>query len=79
MIRVPGARGSLEKARGLGADVRVIYSTLDAVALAQKMPEREVVLAAVGFETTAPATGAAILAAQKAGLRNFSVLASHMR
>lgn len=89
MLRVPGgsngkaqAKGgipnnSLEKARAAGADVRVIYSTLDAVKLAQKMPERQVVLGAVGFETTAPASAAAVLAAQALDLRNFSILASH--
>lgn len=79
MIRVPGRSGSLEKARSRGADVRVIYSTLDAVAWAQKLPERQVVLGAVGFETTAPATAAAILEARRLGLGNFSVLASHKR
>lgn len=79
MIRVPGRAGSLEKARSNGADVRVIYSALDAVKWAQKLPEREVVLGAVGFETTAPATAAAILAAKQAGVKNFSVLASHKR
>jgi len=86
MLRVPGrgqpnAKGtltdSLEKARASGADVRVIYSTLDAVKLAQKSPERQIVLGAVGFETTAPATAAAVLAAQAADVRNFSILASH--
>lgn len=79
MIRVPGRTGSLEKARSTGADVRVIYSTLDAVNLAQANPQRQVVLAAVGFETTAPATAAAILEAKRRDLRNFSVLASHKR
>jgi hydrogenase expression/formation protein HypD len=77
MLRVPSRRGSLEKARAQGADVRVIYSTLDAVAWAQKLPGRQVVLGAVGFETTAPATAAAVLQAEAQGLTNFSVFASH--
>jgi hydrogenase expression/formation protein HypD len=77
MLRVPSRNGSLEKARAAGADVRVIYSTLDAVKWAQKLPERQVVLGAVGFETTAPATAAAVLQAQTLDLRNFSILASH--
>ena len=79
MLRVPGRTGSLEAARGRGADVRVIYSALDAVKLAQREPTRQVVLAAVGFETTAPATAAAIDAAERLGLGNFTVLASHKR
>ena len=77
MLRVPSKTGSLERARAQGADIRVIYSTLDAVAWAKKMPERQVVLGAVGFETTAPATAAAVLQAQAMDLRNFSVLAAH--
>ncbi|MFG0248080.1 MAG: hydrogenase formation protein HypD [Phycisphaeraceae bacterium JB051] len=77
MIRVPGQSSSLERARSEGADVRVVYSTMDAVKLAQKHPEKQVVFAAVGFETTAPATAAAIKLAAKRKLENFTVLASH--
>ena len=77
MLRVTGARGSLELARSDGADVRVIYSAMDAVKLAIQTPHREVVFAAVGFETTAPATAAAVLEAERCGLINFLVLASH--
>lgn len=77
MIRVPGARGSLEQARGDGADVRVVYSSMDAVDIAHNEPGREVVFAAVGFETTAPATAAAIDRAETLGLKNFAALASH--
>jgi hydrogenase expression/formation protein HypD len=77
MLRVPGQSGSLERARSDGADIRVIYSTLDAVRIAAKEPRRQVVLGAVGFETTAPATAAAVLQAEAMDLRNFSVLASH--
>jgi hydrogenase expression/formation protein HypD len=79
MLRVPGLGGSLEGARAEGADVRVIYSTLDTVTLARSLPTRQVVLAAVGFETTAPATAAAILAAESLRLKNFSVMTSHKR
>ena len=77
MLRVTGGRGSLERARGDGADVRVIYSATDAVATAAARPQRLVVLAAVGFETTAPATAVAILEARRLGLTNFFVYASH--
>lgn len=79
MLRVPGRRGSLEQARSQGADVRVVYSAMDAVAQAESQPSREVVLAAVGFETTAPATAAAVLRASERGLTNFSILSSHKR
>ncbi len=77
MLKVPGTRGSLEQARSRGAKVRVIYSTLDAVKWAAADPSGQYVLAAVGFETTTPATAVAITEAQKLRLRNFSVLASH--
>ena len=77
MLRVPGRRGSLEAARSRGADVRALYSIREAVALAAADPSRQVVFAAVGFETTAPATAAAVLEARRRDLDNFSVLASH--
>ncbi len=79
MIRVPGRRGSLQEARGRGARVHVVYSAMDAVALAQAHVDRQVVFAAVGFETTAPATAAAVQAARRRGLTNFTVLNSHKR
>jgi len=79
MLRVTGSRGTLEQARGRGATVRVIYSALDAVRLAATEPTRQVVFVAVGFETTAPATAVAILEAERLGLQNFTVLASHKR
>jgi hydrogenase expression/formation protein HypD len=79
MLRVPGPRGSLETARSQGADVRVVYSTLDAVKLAVERPDLQVVFGAVGFETTAPNTAAAVLRAEQQGLQNFSVLVSHKR
>ncbi|MFO7675621.1 MAG: hydrogenase formation protein HypD [bacterium] len=74
MLRVPGARGSLEEARAAGADVRVVYSALDALRLAQSAPEREVVFLGVGFETTAPTVAAAVLAARSRRVGNFTVL-----
>jgi len=76
MVRVPGSRTSLEKERGNGLDVRIVYSPMDAVALAEKEPTREVVFLGVGFETTAPAIAGAIEIAARNRLRNFSVLAS---
>ncbi|HUO09257.1 MAG TPA: hydrogenase formation protein HypD [Phycisphaerae bacterium] len=79
MLRVPSRNGSLERARANGADIRVIYSTLDAIAIAQQNPEKQIVLGAVGFETTAPATAAAVLQAEALNLPNFSVFASHKR
>jgi len=77
MLRVAGAGGSLELARSEGADVRVVTSSMEAVAIAKAEPDREVVFAAVGFETTAPASAAAVLAAESRGLENFSILACH--
>ncbi len=76
MMRVPGTRTSLEKERGRGLDVRVVYSPLDAVALACAEPGREVVFLGVGFETTAPAIAGAIETAARKNLSNFSVLSS---
>lgn len=77
MLRVPGALGDLNAAHAAGGDVRVIYSPLDAVALAREHPQREVVLLAVGFETTAPAAAIALLQAEALGLANLSLLVSH--
>lgn len=77
MLRVTGTRGSLEQARSAGAKVRVVYSAMDAVKHAAQHPDEQVVFAAVGFETTAPATAAAILAAHAQHLANFTALASH--
>jgi hydrogenase expression/formation protein HypD len=76
MLRVPGKRSTLEKERGKGLDVRVVYSPLDAVALAAATPEREIVFLGVGFETTAPAIGGAIKTASERNIGNFSVLSS---
>ncbi|WP_432825967.1 hydrogenase formation protein HypD [Dactylosporangium sp. CA-092794] len=78
MLRVPGSRTDLLSLRARGADVRVVYSPLDAVAIAAERPDREVVFFAVGFETTAPANAMAVLRAHRLGLANFSMLVSHV-
>jgi hydrogenase expression/formation protein HypD len=78
MLRVPGTAHDLQQVRAAGGDVRVVYSPLDAVRIAQVNPEREVVFFAVGFETTAPATALAVKQACRLGLRNFSMLVSHV-
>lgn len=77
MIRVPGSRGDLQAARAHGADVRIVYSPADAVALAHQNPAREVVFLGVGFETTAPGIAAALLQAEAEHAPNFSVLSLH--
>ncbi|WP_298268643.1 hydrogenase formation protein HypD [Geobacter sp.] len=77
MVRVPGSSSSLIEERARGADVRIVYSPLDAVALAAKNPERKVVFLGVGFETTAPTIAGSILAAKRQGLANYFVLAAH--
>jgi hydrogenase expression/formation protein HypD len=79
MLRVTGAGESLETARSRGADVRVVTSTMDVVNIALAEPDRDVVFAAVGFETTAPATAAAVRAARDRNLENFTVLCAHKR
>jgi len=75
MIRVPGSRpgDSLQRRRALGADVRMVYSPIDAVELAERYPEKQVVFLGVGFETTAPGTAAAVLTARERGVKNFTV------
>ncbi len=78
MMRVPGGRGSLLEAKARGADVRMVYSPLDALALAGKLPERRVVFFAIGFETTAPATAVTLLRARAAGTPNFAVFCNHV-
>jgi len=79
MLRVPGSeRVSLLKAKAGGADVRMIYSSADALRIAQKNPDKQVVFFAIGFETTTPPTAVAILQAQKLGLANFSVFSNHV-
>jgi hydrogenase expression/formation protein HypD len=78
MLRVPGSTVDLQQVRAQGGDVRVVYSPLDAVDLARKHPDREVVFFAVGFETTAPANAMAVWRAHQLGLANFSLLVSHV-
>jgi hydrogenase expression/formation protein HypD len=78
MLRVPGSECDLQQVRARGGDVRVVYSPLDALELAIKHPERQVVFFAVGFETTAPANAMAVWRARELGVRNFSVLVSHV-
>ncbi len=78
MMRVPGSEGDLFSARARGGVVELIFSPLDAVKLAATNPEKHIVLFAVGFETTAPATAVALLQAKQLGLKNFSVLCAHV-
>jgi hydrogenase expression/formation protein HypD len=77
MVRVPGSTQSLQDAKATGADVRMVYSTLDALGIARQNPTRPVVFLGVGFETTAPTIAAAILQAAAEGVENFSVLSLH--
>jgi len=77
LVRVPASRSSLAAERAAGADVRVVYSPRDAVELAAAEPERQVVFAGIGFETTAPTVAAAVLEARQRDLSNFSVLSLH--
>jgi hydrogenase expression/formation protein HypD len=78
MLRVPGSRGDLLSLRGRGADVRVVYAPLDAVTIAQQNPDKRVVFFGIGFETTAPANAVALVQARRLGVKNFSMLASHV-
>ncbi|WP_431981213.1 hydrogenase formation protein HypD [Streptomyces qinglanensis] len=79
MLRVPGTGRDLFRVRAEGGDVRVVYSPLDALALARENPDREVVFFGIGFETTAPPNAMAVHLAAREGLRNFSLLVSHVR
>ncbi|HKI47424.1 MAG TPA: hydrogenase formation protein HypD [Balneolales bacterium] len=78
MMRVPGSHKDLLMVKSEGGDVRMVYSPLDAVKLAVKHPDKEVVFFAVGFETTAPANAMAVYQAHTSGIRNFSILSSHV-
>jgi hydrogenase expression/formation protein HypD len=78
MMRVPGSRGSLLDARSRGAEVRMVYSPLDALGIARDNPDRSVVFLGIGFETTAPSTATTVLRAEAEGISNFSVLCSHV-
>jgi hydrogenase expression/formation protein HypD len=77
-MRVPGSKKSLLQAKAEGADVRMIYSPLDALPIAKENPDKEVVFFGIGFETTAPSTALTILQAQTEGIKNFSIFANHV-
>jgi len=78
MLRVPGSEKDLLAVKAAGGDVRIVYSPLDAVKLAQQNPEKKIVFFAVGFETTAPANALSVWQAKQLGLKNFSILCSHV-
>jgi len=78
MLRVPGTQKDLRAVKAAGGDVRVVYSPMDALVLAEKQPHRQVVFFAVGFETTAPANAMAVYEAHRRGIANFSVLVSQV-
>ncbi len=78
MLRVPGSSKDLLKIKSEGGDIRIVYSPLDAVKIAQQNPQRQVVFFGIGFETTAPANAMSILHAKRLGLDNFSMLVSHV-
>jgi len=78
MMRVPGSNGSLLEAKAAGADIRMVYSPLDALRIAKQNPDREVVFFAIGFETTAPSTALTIIRARQEEIKNFTVMCSHV-
>jgi hydrogenase expression/formation protein HypD len=77
LIRVPGFQSSLNKEKALGADVRIVHSSLQALALARDNPQKQVVFLGIGFETTTPASAVALIEAQKQNIKNFSLLSMH--
>jgi hydrogenase expression/formation protein HypD len=79
MLRVPGSDGDLFSIRASGGDIRVVYSPLDAVKIAQENPDKQVVFFAIGFETTAPANVMSVIQAKNLNLKNYSLLISHVR
>ncbi len=79
MLRVPGSARDLFSVKAAGGQVRVVYSPLDAVEIARQNPDKQVVFFAIGFETTAPANVMSVIAARSMGLKNFSILVSHVR
>jgi hydrogenase expression/formation protein HypD len=78
MMRVPGGNGSFLDANARGADIRMVYSPLDALRIARQNPDRQVVFYAIGFETTAPSTALTVLRAKAEGIQNFSVFCNHV-
>jgi len=77
LMRVPGSESSLQQEKAQGADVRMVYATLDALDLARRLPHRRVVMLGIGFETTVPTIAAAVRQAKQEGLTNFLVLSAH--
>ncbi len=77
LIRVPGSSSSLEQEKARGADIRIVYSTLEALKIAKEHPQREIVFLGIGFETTSPSSAVAIIEANKNNLPNFSILSAH--
>lgn len=77
LIRVPGTHSSLQKEKASGKDIRIVYSTMDALALARQHPDKNVVFLGVGFETTTPTIAASLVSAQQMGLSNYFVYAAH--
>ena len=78
ILRVPGSNQDLFSVKAAGGDVRVVYSAIEAVRIAEKNPDKEVVFFGIGFETTAPANAISVVKAKKQGLRNYSMLVSHV-
>src|SRR5688572_32206157 len=78
MMRVPGSKGNLLEVKAEGADIRMVYSPLDALRIARENPDREVVFYAIGFETTAPSTALTLQRAKKEGIENFCVFCNHV-
>jgi hydrogenase expression/formation protein HypD len=78
MMRVPGGRGSFLDAKARGADIRIVYSPLDALSIARKNPDKRVVFFAIGFETTAPSSAVTLMRARAEGLKNFSIFCNHV-
>jgi hydrogenase expression/formation protein HypD len=77
LMRVPGSGSSLQREKAAGADVRVVYSTMDAVQIARQHPKKNIVFLGVGFETTAPTVAASVLAAEQMGVGNYSIYCAH--
>jgi hydrogenase expression/formation protein HypD len=77
LLRVPGSGSSLDHEKALGADIRIVYSTIDALELAKNNPQRQVVFLGIGFETTTPSSAVAVLEAERQGLQNFFLYSMH--
>lgn len=77
LIRVPGSTSSLDREKAMGADVRIVYSVMDSLEIAKKNPDRTVIFLGIGFQTTAPASAAAVLGAHRQNIRNFHLFSSH--